>query len=127
MIETMSRERSVEAVGHGDHLCFLFADDAEKRRVATRYMADGLALGERVLYFADQSRPETVREWLRSAGVDVEEFASSRVGASLPLRRVGTADEVAKMIVVLVSDVGSWVTGGGVSIDGGAAMGVVGG
>jgi 3-oxoacyl-[acyl-carrier protein] reductase len=62
-----------------------------------------------------------------AAGIDVDEFAASRVGASLPLRRVGTPDEVAKMIVVLVSDVGSWVTGGGVSIDGGAAMGVVGG
>ena len=31
------------------------------------------------------------------------------------------------MIVVLVSDVAAWVTGGGVTIDGGAARGVVGG
>lgn len=31
------------------------------------------------------------------------------------------------MIVVLCSDVAAWVTGGGVSIDGGAAMGIVGG
>jgi 3-oxoacyl-[acyl-carrier protein] reductase len=62
-----------------------------------------------------------------AAGMDVEEFAATRVGASLPLRRVGTADEVARMIVVLASDVGDWVTGGGVSIDGGAAQGVVGG
>jgi NAD(P)-dependent dehydrogenase (short-subunit alcohol dehydrogenase family) len=62
-----------------------------------------------------------------AAGVDVDEFAATRVGASLPLRRVGTADEVARMIVVLASDVGDWVTGGGVTIDGGAATGVVGG
>jgi hypothetical protein len=31
------------------------------------------------------------------------------------------------MIVVLASDVAAWVTGGGVTIDGGAARGVVGG
>jgi 3-oxoacyl-[acyl-carrier protein] reductase len=62
-----------------------------------------------------------------AAGVDVDEFAASRVGAALPLRRVGRADEVAKMIVVLASDIGSWVTGGGVTIDGGAATGLVGG
>ena len=31
------------------------------------------------------------------------------------------------MIVVLASDVGDWVTGGGVAIDGGAARGIVGG
>jgi 3-oxoacyl-[acyl-carrier protein] reductase len=62
-----------------------------------------------------------------AAGLDVDEFATTRIAAGLPLRRVGTAEEVAAMIVVLASDVGSWVTGGGVTIDGGAAQGVVGG
>jgi 3-oxoacyl-[acyl-carrier protein] reductase len=62
-----------------------------------------------------------------AAGMDVDEFAATRVGASLPMRRVGTAEEVAQMIVVLASDIGSWVTGGGVTIDGGAAQGIVGG
>jgi 3-oxoacyl-[acyl-carrier protein] reductase len=62
-----------------------------------------------------------------AAGVDVDEFAATRIASALPLRRVGTAEEVAAMIVVLASDAGSWITGGGVTIDGGAAMGVVGG
>jgi NAD(P)-dependent dehydrogenase (short-subunit alcohol dehydrogenase family) len=62
-----------------------------------------------------------------AAGVDVDEFAATRIAGGLPLRRVGTAEEVAAMIVVLASDVASWVTGGGVTIDGGAAQGVVGG
>jgi 3-oxoacyl-[acyl-carrier protein] reductase len=62
-----------------------------------------------------------------AAGLDVDEFATTRIAAGLPLRRVGTAEEVAAMIVVLASDIGSWVTGGGVTIDGGAAQGVVGG
>jgi NAD(P)-dependent dehydrogenase (short-subunit alcohol dehydrogenase family) len=62
-----------------------------------------------------------------AAGVDVDEFASTRIAPGLPLRRVGTAEEVAQMIVILASDVGSWVTGGGVTIDGGAAQGIVGG
>lgn len=69
---TTDREHPVEKAGHGDHLCLVFGDDAENRRVAVRYMTDGLALGERVLYFADQSRPETVRNWLRAARVDVD-------------------------------------------------------
>lgn len=62
-----------------------------------------------------------------NAGLDVERFADEVVGRALPLRRVGTAEEVAAMIVVLCSDVAAWVTGGGFSIDGGAATGVVGG
>ena len=61
------------------------------------------------------------------AGVGVDEFADKVVGKALPLGRVGTPHEVAQMVVVLCSDVAAWVTGGGVTIDGGAAMGVVGG
>jgi 3-oxoacyl-[acyl-carrier protein] reductase len=62
-----------------------------------------------------------------AAGVDVDEFAATRVAPELPLRRVGTPDEVARMIAVLASDLGDWVTGGGVAIDGGASRGLVGG
>ena len=62
-----------------------------------------------------------------AAGVGVDEFAATRIAPELPLGRVGTPEEVARMIVVLASDVAGWVTGGGVTIDGGAARGVVGG
>jgi anti-anti-sigma factor len=85
--QTIDRERLVEEVGHGDHLCLAFDDDAEKRRVATRYTADGLIRGERVLYFADRSDPDTVREWLHAARIDV---AGASARGQL---RVVTADE----------------------------------
>jgi 3-oxoacyl-[acyl-carrier protein] reductase len=62
-----------------------------------------------------------------AAGVDVDTYANDVIGRSLPLGRVGTPEEVARMIAVLCSDLAAWVTGGGLSIDGGAAMGVVGG
>jgi 3-oxoacyl-[acyl-carrier protein] reductase len=62
-----------------------------------------------------------------AAGVDVEEFAATRVAPTLPKRRLGTPEEVAAMITVLASDVADYVTGGGLSVDGGAAVGVVGG
>jgi 3-oxoacyl-[acyl-carrier protein] reductase len=61
------------------------------------------------------------------AGVDVDEFARTRVAAALPLGRVGSAEEVAAMIAILASARAAWVTGGGVTIDGGAATGLVGG
>ena len=59
------------------------------------------------------------------AGVPVEDFARDAVGAQLPLGRVGTAEEVARLITVLCSDLAGWVTGAGVLVDGGAARGVV--
>lgn len=70
MITRSLRERPVEDLDRGDHVCLAFADDAEQRRVVSAYLSAGLSRGERVLYFADQQRPSTVLSWLRSAGVD---------------------------------------------------------
>ncbi|QMU77176.1 STAS domain-containing protein [Streptacidiphilus sp. PB12-B1b] len=63
-------ERQVQDMGHGDHLCLAFADDAEQRRVVTAYLAAGLQRGERVLYFADLNEPGQVLGWLEAAGAD---------------------------------------------------------
>ncbi|WP_158071238.1 MEDS domain-containing protein [Streptomyces sp. CB00455] len=54
-----------------------FADDAEQRRVVTAYLSQGLARGERVLYFADRQDPATVLDWLRSAGARPEAAQAS--------------------------------------------------
>jgi NAD(P)-dependent dehydrogenase (short-subunit alcohol dehydrogenase family) len=62
-----------------------------------------------------------------AANMDVNKFAAAPVTPSIPLRRIATPEEIAAMIVVLASDVAAYVTGGGLTIDGGAATGVVGG
>ncbi|MFD9396541.1 MEDS domain-containing protein [Streptomyces sp. NPDC060000] len=72
MIAYSPRERAVDDVGHGDHLCLAFTDDAEQRRVVTAYLLGGLERGERVMYFADQNTPGQVLSWLREAGTDPE-------------------------------------------------------
>jgi len=59
------------------------------------------------------------------AGLSVEDFGRDVVGAHLPLGRLGTPEEVARVVTVLCSDVAAWITGGGVLVDGGAARGVV--
>ena len=58
-------------------------------------------------------------------GLSVEEFGEQVVAQGLPLRRLGTPEEIAKMIVFMTSDVASWMTGAGVLVDGGAAKGNV--
>lgn len=47
------------------------------------------------------------------------EEAYARMGANIPLGRVGEAEEVARVILALVSNLGSYVTGAAVNVDGG--------
>ncbi|MFD3679986.1 MEDS domain-containing protein [Streptomyces sp. NPDC058613] len=87
MTTRADRERRVQDMAHGDHLCLAFADDAEQRRVVTAYVSAGLELGERVLYFADRRDPREVLSWFGSAGAGPQ-----RALASGQLR-VTTAEE----------------------------------
>ncbi|MEU6271929.1 MEDS domain-containing protein [Streptomyces populi] len=77
VVEQVDRERRVQDMDHGDHLCLAFVDDEEQRRVMTTYLRDGLERGERVLYFADQWAPEQVLNWLRAAGTDPDAALNS--------------------------------------------------
>lgn len=70
MVAHLGRERLVEDIGQGDHLCLMFADDAEQQRVATSYVLGGLRRAERVLYFAEQNSPTQILRWLGAAGLD---------------------------------------------------------
>lgn len=48
------------------------------------------------------------------------ERGGERVAARLPLRRIGEPDDVARVVLFLVSDAASWMTGTTVVVDGGA-------
>lgn len=54
----------------------------------------------------------------RFPGMPLEE-AFARMGSAVPLGRIGKAEEVAQVIVMLVSAAGSYVTGAAVNVDGG--------
>jgi NAD(P)-dependent dehydrogenase (short-subunit alcohol dehydrogenase family) len=42
------------------------------------------------------------------------------MGKDIPMKRVGTAQEFANMVLFLASDAGSYITGTAINIDGGA-------
>ncbi len=64
------RTRQVRKVRLGDHLCLPFSSDEEQREVLTTYILDGLARGERIIYYAGQTAPDQIGAWLAATGVD---------------------------------------------------------
>lgn len=54
-------------------------------------------------------------------GLDEKEIVE-RDSRSLPLRRLGTADDIADMILFLLTDNASWITGQAFIVDGGALL-----
>jgi NAD(P)-dependent dehydrogenase (short-subunit alcohol dehydrogenase family) len=59
--------------------------------------------------------PRVLEAW-KVAGLE-------NMGATIPLRRTGTPEEMANMIVFLASDAASYVTGQTIGVDGGPALG----
>ncbi|OKK16180.1 hypothetical protein AMK16_26140 [Streptomyces sp. CB00455] len=56
------------------HLCDVYNDDQEWARIATGFVREGLAYGQRVMYITDDHSPQAVFDALRDRGVDVEAF-----------------------------------------------------
>jgi len=46
-----------------------------------------------------------------------------RGAASFPLRRLGRADDVVNVVMFLISDAASWISGESINVDGGALSG----
>ncbi len=61
--------------------------------------------------------PRVLEAW-NVAGLD-----PAQMGAAIPLRRTGTPEEMANMIVFLSSDAASYVTGQTIAVDGGPNLG----
>ncbi len=54
----------------GQHICYLFNDDVERRRVMSKYMESGLLDHEKVLYLVDTMTPDEMLDCLEELGVD---------------------------------------------------------
>jgi hypothetical protein len=68
----------IEDLELGRHVCYLYGDDDDHRKVLTRYLRAGLERGEKVVYIAGVHHPETILWYLESDGVDVEPYLRRR-------------------------------------------------
>ncbi|MFN7135091.1 MAG: MEDS domain-containing protein, partial [Myxococcales bacterium] len=76
-------EQLATHVKHGDHLCVICEDPAERLEAAAQYIADGLQQNDFVMYAADAETTSTLRRMLEACGIDVE-TALRRGALNLP-------------------------------------------
>lgn len=62
----------------GTHMCLVFRDESERKRIVSRYVESGLLAGEQVGYFADAADPSDVDQWLRDLDVDTAQLNLQR-------------------------------------------------
>jgi hypothetical protein len=55
----------------GTHMCLIYDNEADRRKVISKFLDAGLHEHEKVAYFADTMAPAEVEAWLREMGVDV--------------------------------------------------------
>lgn len=75
----ITKERSVEmgftrqTFPPGTHMCLLYSDEAERRRIIGKFLESGILGKEKVSYFADIMKPGEVRAWLLGMGIALPE------------------------------------------------------
>jgi PAS domain S-box-containing protein len=96
--------RALTALQPGDHLCCLYATEAEHRAVVTTYLRAGLERGEKILYIVDSHTAATVLDYLRADGVAVADHQArgqlTILGSEAAYLRTGVFDP-AGMIALL--------------------------
>jgi hypothetical protein len=58
-------------VSEGQHMCYIFNDDDERKRVMAKYLESGMLANEKLLYLVDVMTPEEMLSCLDDLGVDV--------------------------------------------------------
>lgn len=59
-----------EIIPECNHLCLIYDNEEQRRKIVSEYLAAGLKRGELVGYFADATPREDVLAWLSETGVD---------------------------------------------------------
>lgn len=83
-----------ELFPRGTHMCYIFNDDDERRKLIARFLQSGLSSNEKVDYFVDTVSPDEVIASLHELGVDTDTLARSEQLSIKPAPQVYCAGNV---------------------------------
>jgi hypothetical protein len=58
-----------EVLPESNHVCFIYDDETQRKKIVSEYLAAGFKHGELVRYAADMTEPEEIRSWLLELGI----------------------------------------------------------
>jgi len=93
--------------------------------VASKHGVLGLTKTTALEYAADNIRINAVCPGYILTGMtdDLTEERAQQIAAAVPMKRMGSSEEIAEMVVWLCSDRASYATGAGFTVDGGMTVG----
>lgn len=60
-----------EVIPECHHLCLIYDNEEQRRKIVSEYLAAGLKQGEFVRYFSDLTPPDDIHAWLAESGIDL--------------------------------------------------------
>jgi len=57
----------------GTHMCLIYNDEAERRKIISKFLDGGLKTGEKVAYFVEKISPTDVYSWLEELDITLPE------------------------------------------------------
>jgi hypothetical protein len=66
----ISLEAERDPFSEHNHMCLIYDDDEQRKKIMSQFVADGLAAGASVCYFADTTPLEEVRSWGEGVSVN---------------------------------------------------------
>ncbi|MBF0539522.1 MAG: MEDS domain-containing protein [Nitrospirae bacterium] len=66
-----------ETFSLGTHMCYIYNDDRERRKVINKFVESGLLAGEKVLYLVDVATTEDIDDYLRDMDMEVDQARKS--------------------------------------------------
>jgi hypothetical protein len=67
--DNVPKDLTEEFSSESRHICLIFDNEEQRRKIVTEYLATGIRQGELVRYGVDVTAPEEVRSWLLEMGV----------------------------------------------------------
>ena len=62
----------------GTHMCLIYRDEAERRKIVSQYLDSGLDAGEKVAYFVDSMTPAELIKWLEEMDIEASKAKESK-------------------------------------------------